>query len=151
MSFHFLIDGYNLLYALPNIPPGSLQAKREALLKLIKTKRPHGNNAATVVFDSREGSGSRHPQGDLTIVFTAGETADDWISAKVRHTAQPRTLVVVSNDQGIHRDIKGTGAKFVTADDYWKKSMKEAPSARPSTRVEDDAITEELRIKWIRD
>src|SRR4051794_11164522 len=118
MAFRYLIDGYNLLFALPQLPAGSWQEKRTRLLIFLQEKRPQGKNPATIVFDSREGLGDQAELGDLRVVFTAGETADDWISAKVRQTVNPQALVVVSNDLGIRTLVRGTGARFVTATDF---------------------------------
>src|ERR1700687_3943000 len=115
MAFHFLIDGYNLLYALPHLPPGSWPEKRRQLLTFLTARRPQGKNPATVVFDSREGLGDQFKDKDLTVVFTAGETADDWISAHVRQAANPRALIVVSNDKGVRALVRGTGARFQSA------------------------------------
>ena len=152
MGLHYLIDGYNVIYAWPEIPPGAWQLKREFLLRFLKSQKPHGNNAVTVVFDSREGSGSQSSDGGISVVYTAGETADDWISNKVRGTANPRTLVVVSNDKGIRNLIRGTGAKFQSATEFLqtsrssstpKNKRSEAPPA-----VADD-ITEEFKKKWL--
>jgi predicted RNA-binding protein with PIN domain len=151
MAFHFLIDGYNVLYAFPEMPPGSWQEKRAHLLDWLKQKRPQGNNALTVIFDSRQGLGDRQTGPDLTVIFTAGETADDWISAQVRKDPNPRTLVVVSNDLGIRTMIRGTGARFLSATDFLKSSSLEkrdphAPRQKPSNASE---ITDEFKEKWL--
>src|SRR5690349_21512057 len=108
MAVHYLIDGYNLLFALPEIPKGTWPEKRAELLDFLERRRPHGNNALTVVFDSREGLGDKLRQNNLMVIFTAGETADDYISAYVRRASHPRMLIVVSNDQGIRTLVKGT-------------------------------------------
>jgi predicted RNA-binding protein with PIN domain len=151
MSFHFLVDGYNLLYALEELPSGSLQQKREKLLSLLKQRRPQGKNKLTVVFDSRQGLGNQTQDNDITVVFTAGETADDWIGGKVRKTHQPRSLVVVSNDQGIRLDIRGTGARFISVENFLKGTPAENCPKPPGPRSHPAAeeITEEFRKKWL--
>jgi predicted RNA-binding protein with PIN domain len=150
MSLHYLIDGYNLLYALPDIPTGSWEKKREALLRLIVKERPYGNNKASVIFDSREGAGSQSRHGEIQVIYTAGETADDWISHHVRRTANPRILIVVTNDQGLRRLIRGTGAKVMGTEEFWKL-VKTAPRPPAEQQIGLDAeeITEELKKKWL--
>src|SRR5437870_2653600 len=76
---HYLVDGYNLLYALPDIPPGPWPKKREIFLKFLEVSKPQGRNRLTVVFDSREGGGTKEMHGTLEVVYTAGESADDWL------------------------------------------------------------------------
>ena len=150
MSLHYLIDGYNLLYALTDIPVGSWAQKRETLLRKIADQRPHGKNRITIIFDSREGLGDRARQDTMDIVYTAGETADDWIIKKVRQIQNPRVVVVVTNDQGLRRMVRGTGAKWVSTAEFWKSA--EMPARKPSASLDNDtreAINEELRKKWL--
>src|SRR5438552_4095592 len=143
MAYHYLIDGYNLLYALSEMPAGSWQEKRQALVALLKKKRPQGKNPITLVFDSREGPGNRYQDEDMTVVYTAGETADDWIGKTVRLAANPRILVVVSNDLGIRTLVQGTGARFLTADRFLK--VLSHPEKHPPRRDNPpNEITEEL-------
>lgn len=149
MAFHYLVDGYNMIYAWPEIPPGVWDLKRKFLLRFLQTQKPQKNNRVTVIFDSREGSGTRQSEGGIEVVFTAGETADDWISRKVREAGNPRILIVVSNDKGIRAQIRGTGAKFMSADEFIagarRPAVKHADPAPPTA----DDITEELKKKWL--
>ena len=92
MSLQYILDGYNVLYALSEIPAGSWQAKRQALLNKLVADRPHGRNALIIVFDSREGMGDRGRANGIDVVFTAGETADEWISQHVRQAPNPRVI-----------------------------------------------------------
>jgi predicted RNA-binding protein with PIN domain len=152
MAFRFLIDGYNLLYAFPHLPPGSLQDKRQQLLTFLKERRPQGNNPVTVVFDSREGAGDQFHDKELTVVYTAGGTADEWISAQVRKAAHPRALVVVSNDQGIRALVRGTGARFLPATEFLKAAESSSthqadPRRQPPNTAQE--ITEEFKEKWL--
>jgi predicted RNA-binding protein with PIN domain len=152
MAIHYLIDGYNLIYAWPDIPRGSWQEKRQVLLDFLKQQRPQGKNPATVVFDSREGSGNQRRENDITVVYTAGGTADDWISDQVRREPNPRSIVVVSNDKGIQHLIRGTGARFLSADQFLKTASSPRP---PKNRTNDTSpeaageITDELKKKWL--
>jgi predicted RNA-binding protein with PIN domain len=150
MSLHYLIDGYNLLFALPEMPPGTWQEKRAHLLSLLELRRPHGNNALTIVFDSRQGLGDKFQQNKFTVIFTAGETADDYISAYVRRASHPRTLVVVSNDQGIRILVKGTGARFISVEEFLKKGASSPRPQRAERNPRDEQdITDEFSKKWL--
>ena len=134
------------------MPPGPWRAKREFLLNFLKKHRPQGHNAATVVFDSREGSGNKSVEGGIAVIYTAGETADDWISYTVREATNPRLFVVVSNDKGIQNLIRGTGAKFLSADQFLKTSSKPRPHKDPISDTPPRAaeeITDELKKRWL--
>lgn len=149
----YLLDAYNFLYSLDEIPPGSLEAKREAIIRLLRDRQPQGRNALTLVFDSREGTGQRISTPDFEIVFTAGETADDWISKAVRKSAHPASLTVVTNDQGLRRQVRGTGAKWISCDDFFEgfRHSVENPKPEKATDASDDLskITESLKKEWL--
>ena len=152
MSVRYLIDGYNLLYAMDEMPSGSWQDKREKLIAFLKARRPQGQNPITVVFDNREGPGSQLQNQDVTIVFTSGETADDWIGTQVRQVPNPRSLVVVSNDQGIRNLVRGTGARFMAVKDFLKEAPSSGKPSNPTGRSapsNDSEITDELKRKWL--
>jgi predicted RNA-binding protein with PIN domain len=149
MAFHFLIDGYNLLYALPEMPSGTWQQKREKLLSFLVLAKPQGNNPMTVVFDNREGPGNIEKAAKLTVLFTSGETADDRISAMVRESANPRAIVVVSNDRGIQAMVRGTGARFQTVPEFLKQARKIPPGPRDAPNLNKDDITEEMKKRWL--
>ncbi len=120
------------------------------MIELLLSSKPQGNNRMTVVFDSREGLGDRIRRGAIEMVFTAGETADDWIARRVRETPNPRTLVVVSNDQGIRTLVRGTGAKWISTKDFLRPD-KAALEQRPErqAKIDSDSITEEFKKKWL--
>lgn len=150
MARHFLIDGYNLLYALPIMPVGDWQAKRQTFLSLLKKQRPQGNNRATVVFDGQEGGFGKDSRSDLEVVFTSGETADDWISRKVRETSNPRAMTVVTDDQGLRQMIRGTGAKWMGCMEFWKAGNKEGLAKKAEDSYFEQDITNEFEKKWLK-
>ena len=150
VSSHYLLDGYNLLYALPEMPAGSWEAKRAALLEKIAREEPQGNNPLTVVFDSREGPGSQSRSGAIDVAYTSGETADDWIGHFVRRATNPRILIVVTDDQGLRRLVRGTGAKWLSTREFWRKSKRPPESfSEPGARIHTDSITDEFKEKWL--
>ena len=153
---HYLIDGYNLLYAMPQLPGGTWQEKRTQLLEWLLKDRPYGRNVVTVVFDNKKGMGGSDTFAELGIVFTDHETADEWISRRVRQTLNPRVMVVVTDDMGLRRQIQGTGAKWMGATEFTTVSQAmtaaPAPSAaqmRKENPPANDTITQEFRKKWL--
>jgi uncharacterized protein len=104
----FLIDGYNLLFALGftsrHWGPHALEKSREDLLAWLETALEEHGPLITVVFDGREEyrsrSASARPNG-LDVRFTAGQLADDAIEELIRKTANPRGLTVISSDHRI--------------------------------------------------
>ncbi len=111
--------------------------------------KPQGNNRMTVIFDSRDGGGSRTQKGAIEIVFTAGETADDWIIEAVRKAPNPRITVVVTNDQTIRRLIRGTGAKWISTEEFIGKPRATRRRTEERPEIQSEEITEEFRKKWL--
>jgi predicted RNA-binding protein with PIN domain len=139
-----------MLYALSDFPAGTWEAKRESLLRRLADQKPFGHHAVTVVFDSREGGGSQTRRGALQVVYTASETADDWLARHVRTVQNPRLCVVVSDDKGLRHMIGGTGAHWMSTEEFWRQAKTpRSPGRSHPASVDKDAITDELKKKWL--
>ena len=150
MAYTYIIDGYNLLYAMEDVPAGAWEERRAALVRWLELRKPQGRNALRVVFDSRQGSGDRMRQGDVDIVYTSGQTADEWIADHVRAVGNPRLLVVVSNDKGIRTLVRGTGAKWMSASEFLAEKRRPRETSGAAKRVHDEeAITHEFIQRWL--
>lgn len=103
----FLIDGYNLMYAVgspppPNGTPAALAAARTRLLDWLADAPPvkAAPSSIRVVFDaqnSKRDHGSSTHRG-LLVSYSFRQTADDLIEALVSVHPHPERLKVVSND-----------------------------------------------------
>src|SRR4051794_36137655 len=109
----FLIDGYNLLFALglagKRTDPKLFEAARGRLLDWVHAA--HGTNvgAVTVVFDgvnAPEGSTPVHSDRGLHVRFAVGQLADDVIEEIIRADRHPDRLTVVSSDHRIQNAAK---------------------------------------------
>jgi uncharacterized protein len=149
MSKHFVIDGYNVLHALPELPPGSWEEKRRALLWALSRRKPHGRNRLTVVFDSQQGLGDKSEEGGIAVLFPPAQSADEWIARFVRETDNPRNVVVVTDDLGIRQMIRGTGARWMPTADFWSLETPRPIPEPQKGKPERDAITEEFKKKWL--
>ena len=152
MGLHYFIDGYNLLYALPEIPKGPWPEKRDILLHLLETSQPQGRNLLTVVFDNKQGPGGREMRGPVEVIYTSGESADEWIIQQVRKVANARICIVVTDDQAIRRMIRGTGARGMATRDFLKKpasSSRPGPLSGTVDPAIKETITEELKKRWL--
>jgi predicted RNA-binding protein with PIN domain len=100
------------------------------------------------VFDSRTGLGDQIRRGAIEVVYTSGETADDWMIRKVREIPNPRVVVVVTDDQSLRRLIRGTGARWLSCSDFLKSDRNRPPQASDVDMPPPDYITEEFRKRW---
>jgi len=101
-----IIDGYNLIHALPELRrrllAGDLAGAREGLLLLLRTlDLPKAYGAVSVVFDGARFSPGRHRDSRFRVLFSrAPRKADEEIWELLR--AHPRGKhLVISGDQQV--------------------------------------------------
>ena len=103
-----LIDGYNLIPAIPELGRvlrQDLEAGREGLLGLLRAykRTARGPLAITVVFDGKGnpagGAGSAPKGGGVQVLFSRNETADDLLLRLLR--GEKRGAVLVTSDRAL--------------------------------------------------
>src|SRR5262245_7665110 len=105
MRASYLVDGYNLLFHLGlfdrRLGTSALEQARERLLDYLKQALK--NEDVTVVFDSARGrkTAPALQVAGLNVQYAQGESADDVIEKVIAACADPRQLVVISNDHRI--------------------------------------------------
>jgi uncharacterized protein len=154
VSTHYLIDGYNLLFAMGVLQartgPHGLEKARLGLLGLLKGT--YGDEAAnvTVIFDASHappGLVSEQEAGGIHVRFAVGDKeADDVIEERIRHASAPKHLTVVSDDHRIQQAARRRHCVVLGCIDYleWlerhrrlRKHAPEAPEKQPSGSSEE--------------
>ena len=101
----------------------SLEEGRQGLISFIERQRPQGSarNQVTVVFDGKPGMYGFPVVGEVSVVFTEYETADDLIKYKVEEARNKKEIVVVTDDKQLLLYVRAVSFKFI-----WtlKKSTK---------------------------
>ena len=111
-----LIDGYNVAkLAWPNL---DLEGQRVVLLDAIENLTRRFGSDITVVFDGADVVGATADgRRILRVMYSpAGVIADDVLRDEVRRLPATRSVVVVTNDQEIVRDVRTMGANTMTSD-----------------------------------
>ncbi|VAW09328.1 hypothetical protein MNBD_ACTINO02-3264 [hydrothermal vent metagenome] len=110
----WVIDGYNLSFALGKAMADPAEARREVERRLAKLARLAGSGAVLVVFDSALQGERAVRSGRLVDVFFAPshQSADDAI---VERAADPGTIVV-SNDRELRERSEAKGALVLWSD-----------------------------------
>jgi hypothetical protein len=105
-----LIDGYNV--AKLGWPNRSLERQRAALLDALENLARRFGTDVTVVFDGASIVGAYADRRRLIrVVYSPeGVTADDVIRNEVKRLPTNRSVVVVTNDAEIVRDVRADGA-----------------------------------------
>ncbi|MEO6511359.1 MAG: NYN domain-containing protein, partial [Nocardioides sp.] len=111
-----VVDGYNV--SKTAWPDTSLESQRQRLVRALAPIVARTGAETTVVFDAAR---STHrpvvaaPRGVKVVYSPPDVIADDVIRDLVAAEPAGRVVVVASDDQEVARDVKGAGARPVTA------------------------------------
>src|SRR5215213_767456 len=115
-AMRYLIDGYNLLYALglarKNGGRAAWDRARRVLLDWLADRAGPAVASVTVIFDAQNSLGGvvEESHRGLRVLRDRGRTADDMIEDLLREEKSPETLTVVSNDGRVRDAARRRGA-----------------------------------------
>jgi predicted RNA-binding protein with PIN domain len=155
----YLIDGYNLLYALGLARKKGGRAawdrgRRLLLDWLVDRAGPDAGNI-TVVLDAQNARGGpviEELHRGLRVLRKAGRAADDLIEDLLRDEPSPGTLTVVSNDARVRDAAARRGCGVRRCEEYVDALLEPPPrpTAEPGSADEKDiAPTPEETARWL--
>lgn len=128
---HNVIDGYNVIFAVPALEEildrEDMETARAALVATLASHKDTSRQEFTVVFDGKtqEGESLEHPQKQLregiNVIFTKGITADDEIVRLVSDSRHPRNICVVTSDNKILRAARSSGCRTATPLEFYDR------------------------------
>lgn len=156
MSLHYIVDAYNVIRHKSYRPRTKTNDPKRTFLSHIREERLCGSakNLITVIFDGFA-SGFTYDDDSFEVVFSGESKADERIKRLVASSANPRILLVVSDDREIRDYAKIHGAGFQGVDEFLGKNerqrySKEDDSSKPELTYEKmSRINRELRSKWL--
>ena len=111
MEKTIIVDGYNVIYS-KNPKIKELEAARNMLIQHSKLFR---GKKIIIVFDGKLGVSSNH---ETNVIFTKGESADDYIKRFVRDSKTPNHITVVTRDKSIIGFVKSIGASVMSPSEF---------------------------------
>ncbi len=122
-----IIDGYSVLHAWPQFKKlgnGSLEKRRNALIKLLVQYADYTQNRVTVVFDgyaakrkpSKADAKSRSKSTIEIIYSDTGKTADDVIERIIAQAEIRNTILVVTSDHLERQTVESLGAHSMSSE-----------------------------------
>lgn len=152
---HFIIDGYNALFALRPFLKSTARS-REGFLLYIKTAQPFGSfrNKVTVVFDGKKGvvSHQQTPSIPLRVIFSKQGSADEAIVRIVSREKYPQQAIVVTDDRELSERVRLLGAKTMAVSDFFSslfKKNRKPTDVKPSPESKEGrSITDEMKKEW---
>ena len=125
---YLVIDGYNVIFAMPTLKKlaeADIGDARDALIRTVCNLAAMKKCRALIVFDAyrrKEGQGSEEQIGAVTVVYTKEkQTADSFIEKTTYHMAENYRVRVVSSDKDEQFVILGHGALRVSVREFEKE------------------------------
>jgi predicted RNA-binding protein with PIN domain len=142
----WLIDGYNLIRRDPDLrarEEESLEAGRDALVRLVARTARESRDDFTVVFDGARVRGGGPSGGRVQVLFSRPpRTADDelmWLARQ--HGAG---AIVVTSDRKIQDAARRANCPVLTAEQFLQRLTAES-EPRPETKDEEEDQPREKR------
>jgi predicted RNA-binding protein with PIN domain len=158
MSLHYVIDGYNVVRHASFAVKGHA-SPAVSLIQCIRNNRLCGSmkNRVTIVFDGYPTmSNPQQPLSDCEVVFSQDESADDRIRFMVEHIANPKIVIVITDDRSVQFHAKAAGAavcgveEFITSKEASAAVKRQKADLKPELSTLDAArINNELRKLWL--
>jgi predicted RNA-binding protein with PIN domain len=133
----YLIDGYNLLYALglarKNGGRAAWDRGRRMLLDWLADRAGPDAGSVTIVLDAQNARGGpviEESHRGLRVLRKAGRAADDLIEDLLQDERSPETLTVVSNDARVREAGTRRGCPVRRCEEYIDSLME--PPSRPA-------------------
>lgn len=137
----FLIDGYNLLFALGRLNRHSGKSALDGARAWLhaQIQRQHGDSAprVTVVYDGTPG----RKGAESGAVFSQGREADDVIEDRVHRESDPARLTVVSDDRRVREAARRKGCVVLRCLDYAEVHLLGAPARTASVPTPEKPAT----------
>lgn len=151
-----IVDGYNIIYALPELESEldkSLVSARLALANLLQ--RYQGGERSIkriyVVYDSREGAGGMEDLGLVKNLYASKEgSADSEIVRILKRAGSGKRIAVLSRDNFVINHTRSMGADILPIGDFLRKvrKTKEKTAAGALSEEEKKEINRDLARAW---
>ena len=133
----FVLDGYNVLHAIPVFEKeleNSLRSARDLLVRVCAELRQRRRDIEeiVIVFDGSSDfyfPGESGPPGVRTIYTESREDADDRILEVLESLGRSKDVTVVSNDNYVANNARAFGVKIVSAVEFYSLVEKKKDSA----------------------
>lgn len=130
----FIIDGHNLLHAIPKIDEGTVIINDVQLCLMISNYMKLTGQRGEIVFDGT-GPPDKNPFDDingLEVSFAGlGTDADSVIEDKISASTAPKRLIIVSSDRRLRKAARTRKAALVKSEKFWINVNKQLNRKRP--------------------
>jgi predicted RNA-binding protein with PIN domain len=154
----FLIDGYNLMYAVgllrQGVPSGGLERARSRFLDWLATTAKDRAALLRVVFDAMSATkaSAESDHRGVRVLYAYRQTADDLIEELLAVETMPVRITVVSNDSRLQTAGHRCGAAVQTCEqfvDWLIDDSQGTPSPPPEPDKPEQTATADEMAAWL--
>ena len=125
---YLLVDGYNIIFAIPQLrelAERNIDSARSKLMDLLCNYQGYKKNTLILVYDAYKvegGIGSVEKYHNIHVVYTKeAETADQYIEKTVHEMGKKYHVTVATSDGLEQKIIWGAGASRMSAKELWEE------------------------------
>jgi predicted RNA-binding protein with PIN domain len=141
---HYLIDGHNLIAAIPDISLEDPDDEVKLILVLRSWAVPRRKREVTVIFDGGLPGGyqQRLSTTRINVVFASGgRTADSLLIDRIKKVANPPEYTLVSGDRAIQSAAAARKMAVLSSEEFVKVLLEvEAPPPQPQVKESDEPL-----------
>jgi len=131
---HWLIDGHNLIGAMPGLSLSDVHDE-DKLLEYLRRYRARTGHRLTVIFDAGQAyqPATTQKSGGITVQFAPhGKTADRLIMRRLRRVRNPQAVKVVTSDRQVQQSARQQRVRVVSAQEFAALLQESSPGGAPS-------------------
>ena len=134
---HYILDGYNIIYRLPQFKGDrTIRSEREKLVRYLYSEKRHliRKNQISVVFDGQNNFADMELETSqfsaVQIFFSHQTNADDYIVEFIKRQTRlemekPQVITVVTDDKELQTRVCMLSASAIGVDEFFSPNRKE--------------------------
>lgn len=151
-QLHYIIDGYNLIHAIPALKKTLAhngESARELLIHSIGQLTHQKKFRCTIVFDGStpDNSKKQSAHAPVHVIFSSPQTADAKIKQMIEHSKNRSLLVIISSDREILNFAQVCSCQSHSSN-YFANLLSE--SGESITEKSDTPLTKSQIDEWLK-
>ena len=150
---HYLIDGHNLIAALPDISLEDPEDEAELVLLLRSWTAAGAKRRATIIFDGGlPGGQSRGLSSSVVQVIFAssGKPADNLLISRIHQVRNPAEHTLVSSDRAVTAVAKARRMPHISSQEFAQRLLQAPQMDNEPSENEKPELGEEDIADWLK-
>ena len=150
---HYLIDGHNLIAAMPGISLEDPEDEAKLVLMLRSWTAAGSRRRATIFFDGGLPGGPDRElsTGVVKVIFaSAGRTADNLLISRINEARNPAEHTLVSSDRAVTSVAVARRMPHLTSQEFARRLQETRETTGAPPESDDPEVNEEELADWLR-